>query len=113
MHYATPLLSLALVLATGSQGITAPKPVETQREKEAALIQLVDKRFTHWDHNHDGILEIDEVDREIENRSVADARRPLSFVFADISCPKTISPACRERSCWRCSGIVPLKKRSR
>ena len=70
MHHTTPLMILALLLATGSQGVAAPKPVETQQEKEASLVQLVDKRFTHWDRNHNGIFEIDEVDREIENRAV-------------------------------------------
>jgi hypothetical protein len=70
MHHTTRLLILALLLAICSRGIAASKPVETQQEKGASLIQLVDKRFTHWDHNHNGILEIDEVDREIENRSV-------------------------------------------
>ncbi len=70
MHRTTPPGILALLLATGSQGVAAAKPGETQQEKEASLIQLVDKRFTHWDHNHNGILELDEVDREVENHSV-------------------------------------------
>ena len=70
MHRVPPLLILALLLATGWQGIAAAKTVETPQEKEAALIQLVDKRFTRWDHNRNGTLEIDEVHRQIENRAV-------------------------------------------
>ena len=70
MHHITRLLILVLLSAIGSQGIAAQKPVETRQEKEASLFQLVDKRFAHWDHNHNGILELDEVDRVIESRSV-------------------------------------------
>jgi hypothetical protein len=70
IHHITPILILALSWATSVQGVVASKPVKTQQEQEAWLVQLADKRFTQWDHNHNGILELEEVDREVENHSV-------------------------------------------
>ncbi|MGA2258105.1 MAG: hypothetical protein ABSG53_25855, partial [Thermoguttaceae bacterium] len=67
---ATPLLTFVLLLATGSQGVADAKPVVTQQEKEAALVQFAENHFARWDHNCNGILELEEIDRQVENHSV-------------------------------------------
>jgi hypothetical protein len=60
------VIFLAVVLA----GLPAQKTACAQQEKTGTLIPFVEKHFPRWDHNHDGVLELEEVDREIENRSV-------------------------------------------
>ena len=72
------LTILALLLAPGSRIASAQKPVNTPQEKEA-LNQFIDKHFARWDRNHDGVLELDEVDRKVEDHSVRGREAAVIF----------------------------------
>ena len=60
------LMILALLLASGLMSVSAQKTAGTPPSKEV-LDQFVDKHFARWDRNHDGVLELDEVERKVED----------------------------------------------
>ncbi len=70
MRKISPFPIVVALISSVSQGVTAQKRAETQQEKEAALTQLIEKHFDQWDRNHDGNLELAEVDRQVENHNV-------------------------------------------
>ena len=72
------LTILALLLAPGSRIASAQKPVNTPQEKEA-LNQFIDEHFARWDRNHDGVLDLDEVDRKVEDHSVRGREAAVIF----------------------------------
>ncbi len=79
MSKVPPLLIFVVLLTLGSRGVADPKPDETRQEQEIPLTQLIEQRFTHWDRNHNGILELEEVDREVESPSVRGREAAVIF----------------------------------
>ncbi len=45
----------------------------------STLAQLVDKHFARWDHNHDGYLDLAEIDRRVEDHSVTGLQSAMIF----------------------------------
>ena len=72
-------LAILILMPVVSLGIAAQKPAETLVEKEAAVTQLIEKNFDRWDHNHNGVLELSEVDRQIENHNVHGRQAAVIF----------------------------------
>jgi hypothetical protein len=62
------LTLLVLLLASGSRAAWAQKKADTQAK--VPFDQFVEKHFDRWDHNHDGVLTLDEVDHKVEDHSV-------------------------------------------
>ena len=60
------LTLLVLLLTSGSRIAWAQKG----QYASGKLNQFVEKHFDRWDHNHDGVLTLDEVDRKVEDHSV-------------------------------------------
>ena len=69
---------LALLLAAGPWTASAQKPVN-QPPKQEALEEFIDRHFARWDRNHDGILELDEVDRKVEDHAVRGREAAVIF----------------------------------
>ena len=48
----------------------SPKRGGNAAGQAAAIAQVIEKNFDRWDHNHNGSLELQEVDRQVENHNV-------------------------------------------
>ena len=62
------LMLLALLLGLSSESAWAEEKANTPAKEP--LAQFVEKHFDRWDHNRDGVLELDEVERKVEDHSV-------------------------------------------
>lgn len=60
---------LALLSASAASLALAQKPAATTKQQEP-LSQFVDKHFARWDRNGDGTLDLEEVDRKVEDHNV-------------------------------------------
>jgi hypothetical protein len=69
-------LAWALV-ANPAVGLAATKKEAARQEQEADLRQLIDQHFAEWDANRDGVVDLSEVNKKIENRHVRGAEAAL------------------------------------
>jgi len=69
---------VAMLTALGLGIASAQKRAGSQQHEEA-LSQFIDRRFARWDANHDGLLDLAEVDRKVEDHSVAGREAAVIF----------------------------------
>ncbi len=69
---------LVLLSASTSSLALAQKPASAPKQQEP-LSQFVDKHFDRWDRNKDGTLDLEEVDRKVEDHNVRGREAAVIF----------------------------------
>jgi len=78
MRMAKTVAILALLFAFGASLVLAQRTATAPKVQEP-LSQFVDKHFDRWDRNRDGALDLEEIDRKVEDHSVAGREAAVIF----------------------------------
>lgn len=67
---ALALLLMVMLIGYPTADAAAQKKAAARTNDTSSLIEFVEVQFPQWDSNHDGILDMQEINRQIENQSV-------------------------------------------